>query len=176
RDALLVPEVVGRIHRRLHRGEPLEVAGEVLLPPHLAALERAHVVRRHRVLADVQVPEVHVRLPRVAADVRLHERVQATDPPVRRRSVAGPVRDVLDVVQDAAPVRVRRRRGGDATDEPAHRLEEHLAGAVHGEPREDVLPHVRRDGSPDVVGLGLGEGAQAATGTWRAALARSPVW
>jgi hypothetical protein len=63
RGALLVPEVVGGIHPPLHRGEPLEVAAEVLLAADLAAVERADVVHQG-VLADFQVPVAHVRLPR----------------------------------------------------------------------------------------------------------------
>ncbi|XBH59393.1 hypothetical protein VPH35_080670 [Triticum aestivum] len=151
RDALLVAEVVAGIHGRLHRRESPVVADEVALAPHLAALRRAVV------LADVQVPEVDVRPPRVLAHVLLHEVVQAADPGRRRRAVASllPEGDVLDDVQHAVPVRVRRRRGGDAAHEPAVRLQHHEPGAVLGEPGEDLLPRGLGDGAPDVVGLDL---------------------
>ncbi|XBH97179.1 hypothetical protein VPH35_087453 [Triticum aestivum] len=151
RDALLVAQVVGGIHGRLHRRQPPVVAHEVALAPHLAALRRAIV------LADVQVPEVDVRPPRVLAHVLSHEVVQAADPGRRRRAVASllPERDVLDDVQHAVPVRVGRRRGGDAAHEPAVGLQQDEPGAVHGEPGEDLLPRGLGDGALDVVGLDL---------------------
>ncbi|CAM0946857.1 unnamed protein product [Alopecurus aequalis] len=164
RGALLVSEVIGGIHGRFHRREPVEVVHEVPLAPDLAALVRAHVVH-HRVLADVQVPEVHVRLPRVLAHVMPHEFVEVVQPGRLRRGAAirrRPEHKVLDDVQHSVPVRVRRRGGRDASQEPAVGLQHDEPGAVLVEPGEDVLPLALGDGAPDVVGLALDGEAQAA--------------
>uniref|UniRef100_A0A8R7V833 Uncharacterized protein n=1 Tax=Triticum urartu TaxID=4572 RepID=A0A8R7V833_TRIUA len=160
RNALLVSEVVAGVHLPLGDGESLEVASEVTLTPHLAAVV-ARDTADHRVLPDVQVPVVHVRAPRALANERLHEVVQTADPVRPVRAVARPERDVLDVVEHAAPVRVWRVRIGDAADPSAVRLQDHepRGGAV--EPGEDLVPRVLCDGLLDVVGLVLGERAQA---------------
>uniref|UniRef100_A0A453SJV4 Uncharacterized protein n=1 Tax=Aegilops tauschii subsp. strangulata TaxID=200361 RepID=A0A453SJV4_AEGTS len=163
RDALLVPEVVGGINGGLHLGELLVVAEEVALAPEPGVLGGAEVVLQ-RVLPDVQVPEVDVRLPRVLRHVVRHEPVEPVQPARRRRPAVGahPVRDVLDHVQHPAPVRVRGGVLGHAAHEPAVRLQHDHPGALHREPAGvDLLPHRLGDGAPDVVGLALAEGGRA---------------
>ncbi|BAS98181.1 Os06g0549950, partial [Oryza sativa Japonica Group] len=160
RDALLVPEVVVGVDLRLGHGEPLVVPPEVLLPPHLAGVVAADAAGADHVLAEVQVPVVGVRLPRVLAHERRHERVEVPDPRPLRRAAAASARrapevHVLDVVEHAAAVRERRRRLRHAADLPAVRVQDHQPGVGPREPPEDGAPRVPADGLPDVVGGGL---------------------
>ncbi|CAM0910332.1 unnamed protein product [Alopecurus aequalis] len=160
RHALLVPEVVAGVHLPLGDREPLEVPPEILFTPHLASFV-ARDPGDQCVLPNVQVAVVHIRASRVLAHERLHEVVQAPDPVRGVRPVARPERDVLNVVQDAAPVRVWRVGVGDAADSSAVRLQDDDPCACVAEPGEDLFPLVLCDGLLDVVGLVLGEGAQA---------------
>ncbi|KAF7109994.1 hypothetical protein CFC21_110163 [Triticum aestivum] len=158
-DALLVPEVVVRIHLALGHREPPEVTLEVLLTPYLTGQVAGDVPHNH-ILAKVKVPIVHIRLPGVAAHVRPHERVEISEPPHLSRSVRGgrPEIHVLDVVQHPTSVRERRRRIRQAADLPAVRVHDHQPGVRLGEPGENLHPHVLGDGPTDVVGRGLAEG------------------
>ncbi|TVU30912.1 hypothetical protein EJB05_22565, partial [Eragrostis curvula] len=165
-DALLVPEVVRGIHLLLHLGEPLEVCSpEVALPPHHTALKCADAVHHH-VPADVKISVVDVRLPGILGHVPPHDAVKAVDPARRRRAAGfvGPGRDVLDVVQHAAPVRVRRGSGWDGADETAVRLHDQDPGAVLGQPGDDLPP------------LALGDGLLTSSSTGIVALPRKSMY
>ncbi|WVZ51725.1 LOW QUALITY PROTEIN: hypothetical protein U9M48_002840, partial [Paspalum notatum var. saurae] len=169
RDALLVPKVVARIHHRLHGRQSSVVPHVVPLSPHLCSRVRRQAVPADDVLPKVQVAVVGERLPGVAAHERLHEPVDAVQPPERRRcnpvvSFAAPIGSILDVVQHASAVRVRRGGlGVGAADRRTVGLQDHLPVAVLGEPLPvQALPPGLADGAAHVVRLALGVVAQLA--------------
>ncbi|KAF7066654.1 hypothetical protein CFC21_072599 [Triticum aestivum] len=165
RHALLVPEVVAGVHPALDLCESPKVCRtEIPLAPHLATLV-ARYSADHRVHANVEVPVVNVRGPRILAHERRHEVVQAPDPVRLRRSVAPrpfavPVLHVLDVVEHAAPVRERGVVGGDVAHSSTVRLQDELPRRRVVGPEEDLLPRLVGEGFLDVVGLVLNEGTQ----------------
>ncbi|XBH71366.1 hypothetical protein VPH35_098822 [Triticum aestivum] len=147
RHALLVPEVVAGVHLALDLCESPKVCRtEIPLAPHLATFVARHSAN-HRVHANVEVPVVNVRGPRILAHKRRHEVVQAPDPVRRRRRVspgpfAVPVLHVLDVVEHAAPVRERGVVGGDVAHSSTVRLQYELPRRRVVRPEEDLLPRL----------------------------------